>query len=87
MDHYSEFNAKIFESRYSSWHRFSILLRLLLLAGRQTHTRFHPLQQSALGIANGAADFHIGWPVASHPSLGQPGFADAQKIGRISWGE
>jgi hypothetical protein len=62
--------------------------RLLLpLARRQMHTRFHPLMQSALGIPNGAADFHIGRPVAPHPRLRQPGPADAQKIGRLSWGE
>ena len=44
----------------------------LLPAGRQALISFQPLDQSALAIANGAADFHVGRAGARHPSLGQP---------------
>ena len=62
--------------------------RLLLpLARRQSQTRFHPLDQSALAITNAAAELRKWWAVARHPSLGQPRRADAQEIGRFLWGE
>jgi len=56
-------------------------------ARRQSLMRFKPLDQSALGIANGAAELYIRRPVASHARLRQPRLAEAQKGGRILWGE
>ena len=63
--------------------------RLLLLpfARRQSQTTFHPVEESGFGIANGAAQLHVRWPIPPHPSLGQPGRAEAQKVGRILCGE
>ena len=60
---------------------------LITLARRQSQTRFYPLDQSALAVANGSADFCIGRPVAPHSRLGQPRWADAKKIGRILSGQ
>jgi hypothetical protein len=54
---------------------------------RQSLMRFKPVDQSALGVANGAAELYIRRPVASHARLRQPGLAQAQKGGRILWGE
>ena len=44
-------------------------------------TGFHPLKQSALAIADGATELHVRWAVAPHPRLGQPRWAEAQKVG------
>jgi hypothetical protein len=55
----------------------------LLLACRQALPRLHPLQQSSLAVADGPADADVGWAVAAHARLRQPGDADLEKLGRL----
>ena len=55
----------------------------LLLAGGEALPRLHPLHQGGLAVANGPADPDVGWPVAAHPRLGQPGQADLEELGGL----
>jgi hypothetical protein len=57
----------------------------LLLAGRQALPTLHPLDQSSLGVANGAADLDVGQSITPHPRLRQPGNAEPQSLGRLLW--
>jgi hypothetical protein len=62
-------------------------LLVLLLARRQALARLHPLEQGALGVADGPADLEVGGPVAPHARLRQPGEADLEDLGRFLGGE
>ena len=64
--------------------RFRTLKRLFLaLAGRLSHTRFHPPDQPAPAIANGPTEQHVRRSVPAHARLGKPRLADAKKLGRL----
>jgi hypothetical protein len=55
----------------------------LLLARRKTLPRLHPLDESGHYVADGPADADVGWAVATHARLRQPGDADLKKLGRL----
>ena len=60
------------------------LKRLFLaLAGRLSHTRFHPPDQPAPAIANGPTEQQVRRSVPAHARLGKPRLADAKKLGRL----
>ena len=49
-----------------------------MLTGGEPLPRLHPLRESCFGISDRAADFDVGRAIASHASLGKPGYADSQ---------
>ena len=59
------------------------LAHLLSLAGRLSHTRLHPPNQSAHAIANGAPKQHERRSIPAHARFGKPRLADAEKLGRL----
>ena len=55
----------------------------LELAGGQALPRLHPLHESGLSIADGAADTDVGRAVAAHARLREPREAHLQMHGRF----
>jgi hypothetical protein len=53
---------------------------MLALTCRQTREGLRPLVESAFRVADGPAELHIGWAVATHARLGKPGQAEAEQL-------
>jgi hypothetical protein len=52
----------------------------LLLTSRPARPTVQPIEEGALAIANGAADFHKRGAIAAHSRFCEPGFAQAQDV-------
>src|SRR5258706_473009 len=76
MDHYSQFQHE--DLAELSRHRL-----LLAFASRLSHTRFHPPDQPAPAIANGATEHHVRRSVPAHAGLREPRLADAKEVGYL----